>query len=432
MPPNHTYGTYRTYVVCVRASPVQSWAQVSVFTPPLGTPNLPLCGFVEYTGHALVKKGYLIKDIFTILLDFNVGSMGSTRRNHTSRMGHISSFFVTGNFPKCSFFIDEVEFLGHMVSTKGITACRKYIGRVLQFAHPTTRPELKRYMGCIGWLTKYILNLKEICAPISRLAKQNVPFIWTDADTEIFVQIQNLVDKCNILAHPDWDKEFFIWTDASDIAYGAVLMQMQDNGEYAPIEFMSRQFSDTEKRWHITSKELFSVLQAVKKWDKYLYRKFTIHTDAKNIVHLFNQTTKNKTNNYKHYRWYYQLSCKNFDLIHVSGIENVIADYLSRSIDYRKCKEIEEGKNQIIPPKTKNVLIPTESLPMNDTARITATTKANLMQMKTSMSNADDTKKHHIMYHIKSKCDKWQQVMQNYDMDNKIDYTFTISERKKL
>ncbi len=84
---------------------------------------------------------------------------------------------------------------------------------------------------------------------------------------------------------------------------GAVLMQKDAQGEFQPIEFMSKAFNATEYNWHITTKELFCVIKSIEKWDRYLHRKFTLYTDSKNIEYLFKRTNQNATNNRKHYRW---------------------------------------------------------------------------------------------------------------------------------
>ena len=77
---------------------------------------------------------------------------------------------------------------------------------------------------------------------------------------------------------------------ASDYAHGAVLMQKDENEECKPIEFMLRHFSESEKNWQTTSKELFTVIQAVKKWDKHLYQRFYAHSHSKNVEYSFKCT----------------------------------------------------------------------------------------------------------------------------------------------
>ena len=99
--------------------------------------------------------------------------------------------------------------------------------------------------------------------------------------------IKQIIDKADILHQPNWQKDFYLWTDASDKAYGAVLMQEDENGKMVPLEFMSKVYQPSEEKWPITTKELHALIEATKKWEKFLnYNKCYIHTDAKNIEWL--------------------------------------------------------------------------------------------------------------------------------------------------
>ena len=105
--------------------------------------------------------------------------------------------------------------------------------------------------------------------------------------------VRQIIDNADILAMPDWNKKFYLWTDASNKAYGAVLMQEDGNGDYVPIEFMSKLWNENELNWPITTKELAAMIEAIRKWEKYLsYRKFVVHTDAKNITWLMKKCEK--------------------------------------------------------------------------------------------------------------------------------------------
>ena len=117
--------------------------------------------------------------------------------------------------------------------------------------------------------------------------------------------VQQIVDQADILRMPDWNKTFYLWTDASEKAYGAVLMQQDENGQFVPIEFMSKLWNQNEENWPITTNELAAMIEAIKKWEKYLnYNKFIVHTDAKNIYWLMKKIeNREKNGNPMHYRW---------------------------------------------------------------------------------------------------------------------------------
>ena len=77
-------------------------------------------------------------------------------------------------------------------------------------------------------------------------------------------------------------------------------MQKDENDKFQPIEFMSKLWTDAQQHWHITTKEIYSMIAAIRKWDRFLYKKFYVHSDAKNIEWLMKQTNKKKKTNPMH------------------------------------------------------------------------------------------------------------------------------------
>ena len=101
---------------------------------------------------------------------------------------------------------------------------------------------------------------------------------------------------------PDYNKEFFLFTDASDHGAGAVLTQMDKNGFYRPIEFAGRIFNKPELNYTVTDREMLGVIYGIKKFRHYLQdKKFTIYTDHAALVTLFSR--KEATLNGRIARW---------------------------------------------------------------------------------------------------------------------------------
>ena len=131
-------------------------------------------------------------------------------------------------------------------------------------------------------------------APLNKLKRLNVDFVWTVEHDRCFDLIQHEVRNARILYHPDHDKPFYVQTDASDYAYGAMLFQYADDSKkkIRPIEFMSKQFHGSELNWHASEKEAFAVLQACKRWCKLIIGKeVTVLTDHYNLAPLLNNNT---------------------------------------------------------------------------------------------------------------------------------------------
>ena len=195
---------------------------------------------------------------------------------------------------------------------------------------PTKVPEVVRFLGMVGWLIRFIPRLADLVAPLNKFKKKNASFLWGEKEKHAYQQIRHVIYNTPILRHPKFNERFYVHTDASDTGLGAVLLQKNENGEFIPIEFASRQLSPAERNWTTTEKELIAIVWACEKWEKYLLlRQFSVATDHKNLEALF-KFVKDQRINSKYYRWVNRLSEFDFIAEFIPGAENVVADYLSR------------------------------------------------------------------------------------------------------
>ncbi len=243
---------------------------------------------------------------------------------------------------KCQFFARKVKYLGHMVSKDGYEPTDTYKQKILQFTKPTNKPKLHSFLGMVGWLIKFIPNIAQLTAPLHKMLHKDVKFDWGDLHDYLFERIQHAVDNAYFLHHPDIKKRFFVQTDASEDAYGAVIFQYGDDGSVKPIEFLSRTFKGAELNWHASEKEAFAVLQACKKWYKLLIPdEFTVLTDHKNLEVLLNSSKK--FHNRRLTRWAVFLQELRIKCTYLRGEHNIPADYLSRDIRRDKLVREENG-----------------------------------------------------------------------------------------
>ena len=128
-----------------------------------------------------------------------------------------------------------------------------------------------------------------------------------------------------MLALPDLQRPFEIEMDASDYAMGAVLMQHEK-----PICYHSETFTSIVINYPTCDKELYALVQSVKKWKRYLMGKETIiHTDHQPLQYFHLQ---NKLQKSRHYRWMGLLQKLHLVIIYKKGIHNKVVDMLSRPI----------------------------------------------------------------------------------------------------
>ena len=127
---------------------------------------------------------------------------------------------------------------------------------------------------------------------------------------------------------PNQSKPFQIKSDASKVATGAVLTQLDSNGDQHPVAFMSKMFTDTEQEYEIYDRELLGIIQALKEWRHYIQRSghtTVVFSDHKNLTYF---RTAQKLNN-RQARWLLYLSEFNIKLIHLLGSKMIQSDALS-------------------------------------------------------------------------------------------------------
>lgn len=84
---------------------------------------------------------------------------------------------------------------------------------------------MQSFLGLAGYYRKFIKNFSHIAKPSTELTKKNNKFFWTSKHTNAFEELEELLCKAPILRFPDYEKEFMLTTDASNVGLGAVLLQ---------------------------------------------------------------------------------------------------------------------------------------------------------------------------------------------------------------
>ena len=176
--------------------------------------------------------------------------------------------------------------------------------------------------------------------PLYELLRAETPFVMTPKRIDAFNEIKNALTSFPVLRQPDFKKEFFLYTDASNVALGAVLAQKDENKHDYVIEYCSKAFDKFQRNYSTSDKECMAVVYAIKKFRYYLdSRKFTVITDHVSLRYLMNISEPTG----RLARWAIFLQSNTFDIEHRSGVKHINADYLSRPID----KQVPEQINAI-------------------------------------------------------------------------------------
>lgn len=227
---------------------------------------------------------------------------------------------------KCSFMRKEVNYLGHVITDKGVRPNPQKIDCVVKFPTPTNAKEIKSFLGLSGYYRRFVPNYGQIAKPLTSLLKKDVPFYWSDLCQESFDKLKAILTKEPLLQYPDFEQPFNLTCDASNFAIGCILSQ-GSIGKDLPIAYASRTLNKAEQNYNATEKELCAIVWGVKQYRPYLYgQKFKIITDHRALSWLFNV----KDPGSRLIRWKLKLEEYEYEIRYKPGVSNTNADALSR------------------------------------------------------------------------------------------------------
>ncbi|XP_021990648.1 uncharacterized mitochondrial protein AtMg00860-like [Helianthus annuus] len=126
---------------------------------------------------------------------------------------------------KCEFWIDEVQFLGHIVSSQGIHVDPSKIEAVKNWCTPKSVTEIRSFLGLAGYYRRFIADFSKIAVPLTTLTQKEKPFVWGPEQEESFQTLKNLLCNAPVLTLPDGNEDFVVYCDASNRGLGCVLSQ---------------------------------------------------------------------------------------------------------------------------------------------------------------------------------------------------------------
>ena len=223
---------------------------------------------------------------------------------------------------KCTIARESISYLGHVVSSAGLSSDPAKVQAVMDWPVPSSVKELRGFLGLAGYYTKFVRHFTVIAEPLLDLLKKDLLFIWTNTHAKAFTVLKQALCSAPVLALPDFSVPFHIETDASGSGVGAVLQQ---NGH--PLAFINKALSPRNQDLSVYEKEYLAVLLAVKHWRHYLRQaEFFIHTDHRSLIHLNEQRL--------HTAWQQKMFAKllglQYKIIYKKGADNGAANALSR------------------------------------------------------------------------------------------------------
>lgn len=254
-----------------------------------------------------------------------------TKESHETRLRNViqrlNEFNVTLNKEKCVYGVNEIDFLGHRLSSDGIKPTHDKILAIKQFREPHSTEEVRSFLGLVNYLGKFIPNLATVSEPLRRLIKDNANFEWNTEQQKSFEMLKGCISEESTLGYYNINDRTQVIADASPVGLGSILIQFNDNGVPRVICYANRSLTDVERRYAQTEKEALALIWAVERFHYYLFgREFELITDHKPLEVIFGPKSKPCA---RIERWVLRLQSYKYKVIYKPGKTN-IADPLSR------------------------------------------------------------------------------------------------------
>ena len=256
---------------------------------------------------------------------------------------------------KCEWHRSRVNFLGYIISAKGVEMDQEKIQTVLEWEAPGTVKEVQSFLGFANFYRRFIEGYSKLTRPLTDLTKKSEKFVWSNECETAFSELKKRFTSAPILRHFDPQLPCTVECDASDFAIGAILSQ-EVNKRLHPIAFHSRKMNKHEINYEIHDKELLAITSAFKEWRRYLEgarHKINVFTDHRGLEWF----AQNKPLNRRQARWALELDGFEFQIIYRPGVKNGKPDALSRRAEHRP----EKGGHDYQP--VEHVLKPGQWIP---------------------------------------------------------------------
>ena len=266
--------------------------------------------------------------------DFLVYGRGTTReqalRDHDNNLEKFlercKQHNLVLNSDKLKLRLDEVPFIGHVLTADGVRPSSDKVRAVAEMPIPKDRPGIRRFVGLVQYLAKFMPKLSDMTAPLRKLLKESNPFIWTSVQQKAFDSIKTAITKLPVLRFYDLKDAVTIQCDASKDGLGAVLLQCAQ-----PIAYASRALTSAETRYAQIEKECLAIVFAAERFDHYIYGRdnVEVQSDHQPLEIICKKPLSAAPSRLQ--SMLMRLQRYNLKVVYKKGSEMILADTLSRA-----------------------------------------------------------------------------------------------------
>ena len=293
--------------------------------------------------------GDLIGPVCRVNLD-DVVIYSKTEAEH---LRHIAMVFdrlrtagLTLNAAKCHFGVPEIKLLGFIINEDGVSPDPAKVEVIQNLPPPTSVKQIRSFIGSCSFFRKFLPNFSHEAEALLKLTRKHVKFVWGPAQQKAFMTLKALLISSKVMMIPRPDRPYILYTDASDYAVGAILVQKDDSGMERVIQYVSQALSTSQRKWSVTEKECWAIVFSLDKLKPYLYgAQFVINTDHKALKSLFIK----QMNNTRIQRWAILLAECNAEIKYLPGKYNGRADMCSRIPVPKYINVIDTSENWVDP-----------------------------------------------------------------------------------
>lgn len=260
-------------------------------------------------------------------------TLKETIENTKIVMDRLIEFELRLKASKCTFFATNIELLGHKISYNKIEPLDKNVKPVREAKPPQTLKQLQSFLGAANYIRNFIKDFSKISAPLTNLLSkeghsEKGKINWGDEQQKAFEKIKDMLTSAPVLALYDPTAETYLEVDASKIAFGGVLIQIDpETGKKHPIAYYSKKVPKCKQHLCAFDLEMQAITDACEHFREYLLNiEFTIYTDHQPLTYQMNI----KKPNARLARLVSKLGEYTFKIKHIKGENNTMADYLSR------------------------------------------------------------------------------------------------------